>query len=384
MEDITIISYPGTDNNSLLSLSGSRSKYMLPFGGKFRIVDFTIRNSISSGSKSTIIYNNYRDDLENYVEKYGPFEGMKSPPIQVISGEYSNIRFCYNMIRNCNTNYYAIYNGDNPSIIDFTDLIKNFKSKKRKAVLYKLKFDKRATMAYSILVTDQKRLLNAIRSAIDEGRESPNIFEMIINIMLNKGIRIGAFKAHYWPLKNIPDYYYSNIEILRNPELFSLLYKGSVIETKIQTSSIARVGMNARIVNSFIFDGCEINGDVSNSIVFPGVSIGEKTVIRDSIILPFTRIGSYSKIAKTVIDENMSGDLQQLNVGNNCRIGSDNEQMENSDFPKSIFKSITLIGKDCDIPDGSAIGGACYVSSGLGREYFFKRKYLDDGLSLLK
>ncbi len=384
MEDITIISYPGTDNNSLLSLSGSRSKYMLPFGGKFRIVDFTIRNSISSGSKRTIIYNNYRDDLENYVEKYGPFEGMKSPPIQVISGEYSNIRFCYNMIRNCNTNYYAIYNGDNPSIIDFSDLIKNFKSKKRKAVLYKLKFDKRATMAYSILVTDQKRLLNAIRSAIDEGRESPNIFEMIINIMMNKGIRVGAFKAHYWPLKNIPDYYYSNIEILRNPELFSLLYKGSVIETKIQTSSIARVGMNARIVNSFIFDGCEINGDVSNSIVFPGVSIGEKTVIRDSIILPFTRIGSYSKIAKTVIDENMSGDLQQLNVGNNCRIGSDNEQMENSDFPKSIFKSITLIGKDCDIPDGSAIGGACYVSSGLGREYFFKRKYLDDGLSLLK
>ena len=337
MEDITIISYPGTDNNSLLSLSGSRSKYMLPFGGKFRIVDFTIRNSISSGSKRTIIYNNYEDDLENYVEKYGPFEGMKSPPIQVVSREYSNIRFCYNMVRNCNTNYYAIYNGDNPSIIDFSSLIKNFKSKKKRAVLYKLKFDKRATMANSILVADQKRLLNAIKLAIDEGRESPNIFEMIINIMLNKGIRIGVFKAHYWPLKNIPDYYYTNIEILRNPELFSLLYKGSVIETKIQTSGIARIGMNARIVNSFIFDGCEINGDVSNSIVFPGVSIGEKTVIRDSIILPFTRIGSCSKIAKTVIDENMSGDLQHLNVGNNCRIGSDDEQIANSDFPKSSF-----------------------------------------------
>jgi glucose-1-phosphate adenylyltransferase len=384
MEDITIISYPGTDNNSLLSLSGSRSKYMLPFGGKFRIVDFTISNSISSGSKRTIIYNDYKDDLENYVEKYGPFEGMRIPPIQVVSREYSNIRFCYNMIRDCNTGYYVIYNGDNPSIIDFSALIKNFRSKKKKAVLYKLKFDRRATMAYSILVTDQKRLLKAIRTAIDEGRESPNIFEMIINIMLNKGIRVGVFKARYWPLKNIPDYYYSNIEILRNPELFSLLYKGSVIETKIQTSGIARIGMNARIVNSFIFDGCEINGDVSNSIVFPGVSIGEKTIIRDSIILPFTRIGSHSKIAKTVIDENMSGDLQHLNIGNNCRIGSDDEKIKNSDFPKSIFKSITLIGKDCDIPDGSAIGGACYVSSGLGREYFFKRKYLDDGLSLLE
>lgn len=384
MEDITIISYPGSDSNSLLSLSGSRSKYMLPFGGKFRVVDFTISNSISSGARKTILYNNYRDDLETYVENYGPFEGMRFPPIKVVSREYSNIWFCYNLIRNCNTDYYAIYNGDNPSIIDFSTLIKNFRSKRRKSVLYKIRFNRKATMAYTILVTDRKRILDAINSAIDEGRESPNIFEMIINIMLNRGIRVDVFRGRYWPLKNIPDYYYSNIEILRNPELFSFLHKESSIETKIQTSGIARVGMNARIVNSFIFDSCEINGEVSNSIVFPGVSIGERTVIRDSIILPNARIGSHSNIAKTVIDENLNEDLQHLNVGNNCRIGSDDDQIKNSDFPKSIFKSITLIGKNCDIPDGSAIGGACYVSSGLGREYFFKRKYLNDGLSLLE
>jgi glucose-1-phosphate adenylyltransferase len=384
MEDITIISYPGTDSNSLLSLFGSRSKYMLPFGGKFRVVDFTIGNSISSGAHKTIIYNNYRDDLETYVENYGPFEGMKFPPIKVVSREYSNIRFCYNLIKNCNTNYYAIYNGDNPSIIDFSTLIKKFRSKRRRSVLYKIRFNGKATMAYTILVADRKRILDAINAAIEEGRESPNIFEMIMNIMLNRGIRVEVFRGRYWPLKNIPDYYYSNIEILRNPELFSFLHKESSIETKIQTSSIARVGMNARIVNSFIFDGCEINGEVSNSIVFPGVSIGERTVIRDSIILPNARIGSYSRIAKTVIDENLNKELQHLNVGNNCRIGSDDDQIKNSDFPKSIFKSITLIGKDCDIPDGSAIGGACYVSSGLGREYFFKRKYLNDGLSLLE
>jgi len=382
MNDVTIISYPGTNNSSLLSLSGSRSKYMLPFGGKFRVVDFTIANSINSKVDKTIIYSDVEDDLGEYVENYGPFEGMKFPPVRVISGEYSNIRFCYNLIMDSNTDYYIIYNGDNPSIIDFSELVRNFKSRRKTAVLYKLRFAKKATMAYTILIANQKKILEVVNAAIDEGRESPNMFEMIINMMLNRRIDISVFDVQYWPLSNIPDYYFSNIEVLRNPDIFAFLYRGERVATKIQTSGIARIGMNARIVNSFISDGCEINGEVLNSIVFPGVRIGDWTVIRDSIILPYVRIGSRSNIAKTVIDENLNREVEHLNIGNNCRVGSDGDQIKNNDFPRSIFKSITLIGKDCDIPDSSAIGSACYVSSGLGRDYFFKRKHLYDGLSV--
>ena len=87
MEDFTIISYPASKDNTLLSLTESRSRYMLPFGGKFRVVDFTLRNSFSSGARSTIIYNNFEDGLEDYVDHYGPFTDMDFPPIKVISQE---------------------------------------------------------------------------------------------------------------------------------------------------------------------------------------------------------------------------------------------------------------------------------------------------------
>ena len=64
MNDFTIISYPGTRSDLLLSLTESRSRYMLPIGGRFRVVDFTIRNSFSCGARTTIIYNNRDDELD--------------------------------------------------------------------------------------------------------------------------------------------------------------------------------------------------------------------------------------------------------------------------------------------------------------------------------
>ena len=384
MNDITIISYPGPRNNLLLSLTDSRSKYMIPFGGKFRVVDFTIGNSYASEARMTIIYSNYEDELEEYVERYGPFKEMKFPPIKVVSREFSDIKFCYNLILDTNTDHYIIYNGDNPSIIDFTSLIQKYRAKRKDAVLFKLRFSERATMANTILVTNQKALLASVNKAIDEKRESPNIFEMIINLMVNNNIPTGLFDVYYWPLKNVPDYFFSNIEILRDPKLFSFLYNGTAVKGKINTDNIARIGLHAKIANSFISDGCEIKGTVTNSIIFPGVSIGEKTVLEESIVLPYAKIGTGSRIINSVIDEGRNADTEILSIGNGCKVGSNTEQIRNNDFPRSIFSSITLIGKNCNIPDGSVIGGACYVSSGLGGDYFSKRKYLYDGLSVIK
>lgn len=386
MENTTIISYCSSDSDALLSLTESRSKYMLPFGGRFRIVDFTIRNSISSGIRSTIIYSNREDELEDYVENYGPFRYHSFPPIKVVTREYSDIMFCYNLIMDTNTAYYIIYNGDNPSIIDFEEIIKEYKRKRSNSVLFKIMISGRTKMAYRILVTRQKDLLDVINLAIDENRTSPNIFEMIINIMINKGMKEAETNAHYWPINNIPDYYAMNMEILKNPELFSLVFKKSSIKSFIKGDDHALVGINARIAYSFISDSCKIFGTALNSIIFPGVEIGEKTIVKDSIVLPYTKIGLGSNLIRTIIDEStdMYDKMDYLNIGNNCYIGSENDQIKNNDFSKSLYRSITLIGKNCNLPNGARIGGACYIASGKGEEYFQKTKYLNDGLSLVE
>ncbi|MCU0847702.1 MAG: hypothetical protein MUD12_07425 [Spirochaetes bacterium] len=393
MNDFTIISYPGARDNSLLSLTDTRSRYMLPFGGRFRVVDFTIRNSFSSGARRTIIYNNYDDGLEDYVNLYGPFQDMKFPPIKVVSREYSDIRVSYNLIMDSNTDYYVIYNGDNPSIIDFTEIVKKFKSKKTGAMLFRLVMDGKPSMAYKVLIADQATLLDVINIAIEEGRESPNIFEMIINIMVNSGISKSSFEAYYWPIKSVVDYYRLNRGIIWTPELFGMLYRERIIQSQIKAEGYAYLGKHARIKNSLISDFCSIDGTVEDSIIYPGVEIGRNSVVRNSIVLPFVKIGPGARITTAIIDESErpAGPVEGADspealpsIGDGCIIGSTDEFIKSNDFSGTLFNSITLIGKDCRIPSGSRIGGACYVASGLGGSYFSGKKFLYDGSSLIR
>ena len=389
MDDFTVISYPGAKDQSLLSLTEGRSRYMIPFCGRYRVVDFTIRNSISAGAKRTVVYNNCEDDLEAYVENYGPFAQQSFPAIRVVSREYSDIQFCYSIIMGSNTQYYIIYNGDNPSVIDFGGLAEKFRKSRAPAVLYTLRLAEKASMAYTILIANQKSLLKVVNRAIDEERASPNLFEMIINSMINRGIKKESIHALYWPIKSIPDYHQLNLHIVKTPHLSSLVFGDAHLKGHIRRGGDARVGRSARVEGSFVSDGCRIDGTVKNSILFPGVEVGEKTMVKDSIVLPFNRIGEGARVIRAVIDERTAMPPQEgadstFTVGPRCYVGSEGEQLKNNDFPLSIYRSITLIGRNCEIPEGSRIGGACYVAPGRGLEYFSKTKYLYDGLSLVR
>ena len=383
MDNVTIISYPGPKDNSLLSLTDTRSRYMLPFGGRFRVIDFTLRNSFFAAARTTFIYSTEDESLESYVERYGPFAGMKFPPIRVVSREYSDMNTCYNLILDSNTKYYVIYNGDIPSILDFKSILQKYRAGKSRAMLFKIQIGDRASMAYKVLVIDQKTLLKTVNQAIDEKRTSPNIFEMVINIMVNAGVKTGSINAMYLPIKAF--------QILRLIGTLSSILKYSICSMRVQLSR-ARSTPGIRFVGpmggvrSFVSDHCTINGTVSNSIISPGVEIGEGAQVRDSIILPFVKIGPGARIYRSIIDErtNRNPENVRYDIDMNCKIGTESAPIKNSDFPESLFAGITLIGKDCLVHNEARIGGGCYVASGFGDKYFAQKKFLYDGTSVLK
>jgi ADP-glucose pyrophosphorylase len=75
---------------------------------------------------------------------------------------------------------------------------------------------------------------------------------MIINIMLNSGIGGGVYDVFYWTVNSVPDYYFINMQLLRDPKLFSLLYRESDIKSFVRFPGYAKVGRHAKIQNSFI------------------------------------------------------------------------------------------------------------------------------------
>jgi glucose-1-phosphate adenylyltransferase len=178
------------------------------------------------------------------------------------------------------------------------------------------------------------------------------------------------------------------MKILKDSFISSLIYHKSPIRSFISEKGTALLGKNAKVANSIISDNCVIDGTILNSIIFPGVVVGENSYIKDSIILPNISIGSSSYIIKTIIDERTNHDpatgpeVKIPDIGNKCNIGTADGNIKNNEF-SSLNNSLTLIGKNCRIPDNTRIGGACYIASGRGDSYFKKNKHLYNGLSIL-
>lgn len=379
----TVISAPSIRDNGLLSLTESRSRYMLPFGGKFRVVDFTLRNSYALEAAYTILYTDTDDRLDKYIDDRNVLEDESvAHLVRVINSP--SIHDFLTMVTETNTTHYIIYNGDNPSIMDFKHLALRFAKKNSDAMLYLIETDSTSTMANKILIVKRKALLKALRKAIKDNVSAPNIVEMVVNLVINMGVKRDVYKTLYWPVNTIPEYYNVTRDIIWNPKILSLLYGEKIIKSRIAPPEMgyAVLGKHADISNSFMSDFCRINGRVENSVIYPGVIVEEKAVVRDSILLPFVHIGKGANVSCSVIDEttDISDDA---NIGAYCQIGSYEKQLKNEDYPQAIFSSLTLIGKNCRIPDRTKIGGACYIASDVNSGDFDRLLTIYNGLSVM-
>jgi len=384
MSRFTILSYPTPSNNNLLSLADSRSRYMLPIGGRFRVVDFTIRNSISSHAGSTLIFNSYEDQLQQYIDNYmSDFSDDKSHKIMVYPYNVSDIESILDVLISVETSFFVLYNGDNPSIINLADVFEKFKASKKKSMLIKLRIDGKPSMAHKVVICEKKKIISLVKKSLKEKKVPLNFFEMIINTLIHSGINTTTLDAYYWAINSLTDYYTLNREIIWNKEISEALTNEKIIQSKIRTNRFTLLGEKCSVKNSSISDHCYINGRVENSIIFPCVDIEEGAVVIDSIILPYVRIGPGVRVINSIIDESTDENTGRFNVGRNCIIGSDEKYIKNNDFPNLLNSSITLIGKNNYIKEGVSVGSACYIASSSSEEYFSIKSRLNDGESII-
>jgi ADP-glucose pyrophosphorylase len=387
MNNVTVISYPSHRDDALLSLADLRSRYMVPFAGRYRVVDFTLRNAAACEAKHTIIVSNVFDDLQHYVQHHPLYRNDEKASTRIFLETKLTLAQCARLIFAKPTPHYVIYSGDCPTMIDFAPLLWKFKTKRKSgAVLYLINYDGRPTMARTALICDRKTLDVAFKKLLKEKRHAPHVFETIINQFIIRGVKRETVDAYCRPAKNIPDYYHANYESLRNPEIAMRMMDDENLLSGISVSSYAFLGPGANVSSSHIAEGCEIHGEVTNSVIFPGVYIGERASVRDSVILPFCRIGNGARITRTVIDEFTDRARQDLpyNVFGDSIVGRDATGYKNADYPGSLFDSITLVGKNCALPEGIRVGSAGYISSGVADDAFTTTKTIDDGCSIIR
>jgi glucose-1-phosphate adenylyltransferase len=143
----------------------------------------------------------------------------------------------------------------------------------------------------------------------DENPHSSNDFGMnVIPSMLEAGCRLYAypFKGYWKDVGTVETYWEANMDLLSDEEGtdgLNLFDRGWMIYTYHQNHPPQYIAPEARLENSLVNEGCEIHGEVVNSILFTGVYVGEGSLIKDSVIMNNARIGKNTRVERAIISE---------------------------------------------------------------------------------
>jgi glucose-1-phosphate adenylyltransferase len=121
--------------------------------------------------------------------------------------------------------------------------------------------------------------------------------------------------------------------------------------------SPTRLGSKASVTNSLIGSGCVIEGEVAQSILFPGVVVKQGAVVRDSILMQDTIVGSGCQVVYSIVDK-------YCRLGDDVAIGAGVGTTANRDFPAHLDCGISVIGKGVVIPAGLRVGRNCIIGPG--------------------
>ncbi len=333
-------------------LTGVRTMASVPFGCRYRLIDFPLSNMVNSGiTKIGIItHNNYQSLLDHLVTGKDWDLGRRSGGIKLLppfitaydGGSGSRLyttRFealmgVMNFISKCNEEYLVLSDCDGICNIDLSRVIDEHEKNNADitVVTRMLKSDEEkldgltaiaagdnnkvtdisayvegmtgTEVSTNIIVVGRAFLLGALRDAQAHGYK--HFFRDIV------ARRLGSIKVYrylyedtYIQISSLESYFTNSLGLL-DPEVRNGLFgDGKMpIYTKLRNSAPTRYAEGAKVVNSYVADGCIIEGTVENSIIFRGVKVGKGTVVKNCVLLQDTFTGSNVSLNCVITDKN--------------------------------------------------------------------------------
>ncbi|TAH72101.1 MAG: glucose-1-phosphate adenylyltransferase [Anaerolineaceae bacterium] len=390
----------GGQGSRLGVLTDEIAKPAVPFGGKYRIIDFTLSNCTHSGITTVGVLTQYQPlDLNTYIGSGGPWDLDRNiggvyvlPPfVKMKAGEwykgtanaiYQNMPF----IEKFDPEYVLVLSGDHIYKMDYTKMIKHHKITGAVATIAVMPVPWEEASRFGIMNTDemgrvtqfQEKPSNPISNQASMGiyvfdwktlkeyltmdeknLSSSNDFgkNIIPNMMENdENVFAYRFQGYWKDVGTIYSLWEANMDIIASPPIFNLQDSNWKIYSKNPIKPPHYVSDDAEIINSCITEGCNIYGFVENSVISDGVTIGRGAMVRNSIIFPNVKIGEGVIMDKTIVGEDTI-------IGKGVVSGM-NYIKDNPYSSKLITNDIVLIGPNIRIEDGSEISKNSMVRAG--------------------
>lgn len=327
-------------------LTKQRTMGSIPFGGRYRLIDFPLSNMVNSGVSEVgvITKSNYGSLLDHLgsgrdwdlSRKKGGLHLL--PPYSQTGGIYKGrldaLNNVWSFVEHSKAQYVLMANCDVITTIDFNPVLKQHKATGADITLIYSKglYDGEKNSSSTILEFDENSCLKDVLVApkisgecsiwlemfiiskeflkkIVSDSASRNQFSFTREILQGKKdeYKIMGYEheAFFTRIDSVQSYFNANKMLLDSEKRKALFKKSTPVYTKIGDNAPAKYGLESNIKDSLIADGCIIEGTVENSILFRGVKVGKDSVVRNCVLLQGTKVGSKSSITSVITDKNV-------------------------------------------------------------------------------
>ena len=358
----------GGQGSRLYALTHDMAKPAVPYGGKYRIIDFPLSNCVNSGIDTVGVLTQYQPlVLHDYIGNGQPWDLDKQyggthclPPYQTALGAewykgtanaiYQNISF----VDRYDPEYVVILSGDHIYKMDYNDMLEHHKAKNADATIAVLDVPMEEASRFGIMITNDEgdiidfeekpkhprstlasmgiyiftwsKLKKYLIENENNEAEDKDFGKAIIPNMMKAGEKLVAYAFDgYWKdVGTLDSLWEANMDLL-NPNIPIDLYDPDwKMYSRNPVLPPQYIGANAVVENSMITDGCDVEGIVDFSVIFEGVKIEAGATVTDSIIMPGSVIKSGAVVEYAIVGENCV-------VGEGAQIGARPETFDNRD-----------------------------------------------------
>lgn len=396
-KDCVAMILAGGQGSRLGALTKNVAKPAVPFGGKYRIIDFPLSNCVHSGINTVGVLTQYQPlELNRYIGNGNPWDLDRShggvyvlPPYQSAkAGEwykgtanaiYQNLSF----LESFKPENVLILSGDHIYKMHYGEMLKAHKESGAAVTIAVMPVPWEEASRFGIMNVDEEgtitdfeekpaepksnlasmgiyiftyEVLKKYLEADERDPSSANDFgKNIIPTMLENGEKMVSFRFEgYWKdVGTIHSLWEANMDLVDQPPKFDLNDRSWSIYSRNMALAPHYVGQNAKITNSTVTEGCFIDGEIKHSVIFGGVELGEGSVVSDSVIMQGAKIGKNVVIEKAVIGADAV-------IGDGAKVGV-NSSDDNKYASKLCTNDLVLIesgaevGVEEDICKGSMV-----------------------------
>lgn len=348
MENCLGIINIGENEGYFGSLCKNRPVYMLPFGGRYRLIDFTISNMVNYGIRTVAVYTGQK--IRSTMDHLGNgkpwdlnrrFNGLfLFPPIQKPFGRNGDIAELFSTLgffEQAKEENVLIVHPNNIGSVNLNEAYKQFIETDADITLfYKKQVDqwgeyincdkillnrdnefinmglnlgteKKFNMYIGMGFIKKKVLMEIVKKSMESG--DANFLKQAVLINRDRyKINTYEFKGHMEYINNIKSYYDANLNLLNKDVSQELFFGGGPVYTKAKDEPSTLYTETSKVQNSLIANGCIIEGTVENSVIFRGVKVGKNAIVKNSILMQKSEVHENAIVVNTIMDKYASID----------------------------------------------------------------------------